>query len=199
MGLAALILDYGEVLVRPQSAVAIERMAHLANLDPAEFRRRYWQHRREYDSGTLSGPDYWRTVNDTLPLESIAAVEHADYESWIDYREEVWTIAAAFRARGGRTAILSNGVPEVMVRVTRERDLARTFDVVIVSYEVGVTKPDARIYELCLSRLGVEAAAALFVDDRPENIDGAARVGMQTLHFTGDASVDALRSTLGLT
>jgi putative hydrolase of the HAD superfamily len=42
----------------------------------------------------------------------------------------------------------------------------------------------------------VDAARALFVDDRIENVEAAAGVGLRTLHFTGDESVGVLRELL---
>ena len=199
MSVDALILDFGEVLVRPQPAASIERMAQLARLEIDDFRHRYWLHRRDYDGGILSDAEYWRRIVRGTSLSgaeidtAIEALMTADFLSWNEARDEVWQIAAEFQARGGRTAILSNGVPAVMSRVRAVRPLADYFDAVIVSYEVGCTKPDARIYEICLEELGVPASSALFVDDRLENLDAAERLGMQTLHFTGDESVPRLR------
>jgi putative hydrolase of the HAD superfamily len=197
--LDALILDFGEVLVRPQSAASIERMAQLAQLEIDDFRQRYWLHRRDYDSGVLDDEQYWRRVVEGSPLPpdqlsaTLEALMTADFLSWNDARESVWEIAAAFKAAGGRTAILSNGVPAVMNRVRAARPLADCFDAVIVSFEVGCAKPEQRIYEICLEKLGVPAASALFVDDRLENLVAAEQLGIRTLHFTGDESVAALR------
>jgi putative hydrolase of the HAD superfamily len=198
--LQALILDFGEVLVRPQSAAIVAEMAGLAGLERDEFQRRYWQHRRVYDDGAPAG-EYWKLVlGSDVPAgvldNTIAALKDADARSWTDYREEIWTLAAGVRASGGKTAFLSNGVREVMALVRAQRRLADYFDVVIVSYEVGFTKPDGRIYELCLTQLGVPASSALFVDDRAENIQAAARLGIRTLLFLGDESVRALRETV---
>jgi len=141
--------------------------------------------------------------------QSSGALEHghaidqlieADVASWTKYREEMWVLARSFRG-GGRTAFLSNGVPEAMARIRAERPLERWFDVVVVSCEVGVAKPDPLIYKICLSRLGVEPNHALFVDDRLENIDAAARLGIQTFHFASDDPmrrlVEAVRSLSG--
>jgi len=41
---------------------------------------------------------------------------------------------------------------------------------VVISCEVGLSKPDPRIYQLCLDRLGLAAPATLFVDDRADNV-----------------------------
>jgi HAD superfamily hydrolase (TIGR01509 family) len=80
--------------------------------------------------------------------------------------------------------------------IERERAISTKFDTVVVSYEVGCAKPDAEIFELTLDRLGVAAAQALFVDDREVNLEGARRVGLRTLHFTGPHAVDSLRAAL---
>jgi putative hydrolase of the HAD superfamily len=194
-----LILDFGEVLVRPQSVQAIENMARLARLDIEEFTRRYWRHRPSYDRGELSGTAYWRQVlGDQSDIKSaderIEALKGSDATSWMDYREEMWELAARFREKRGRTALLSNGVPEVMSRVRKDRPLSEYFDAVVVSYEVGCAKPDPRIYHLCLAALRAEAESALFVDDRRENLDAAARLGLQVFQFKGDESVANLRS-----
>ena len=98
----------------------------------------------------------------------------------------MWTLARDVHASGVKTAILSNGVPEVMARVGAERPLAEIFDVVVVSYELGHAKPDREIYQVTLSKLGVLPQDALFVDDRSENIAAANELGLRTFHFTGD-------------
>jgi HAD superfamily hydrolase (TIGR01509 family) len=83
-----------------------------------------------------------------------------------------------------------------MDTVQRERDVTARFDAVVVSYEVGCAKPDPAIFQLTLDRLRVAAADALFVDDRLENLEGARRVGLKTLHFAGPEAIDLLRSAL---
>jgi putative hydrolase of the HAD superfamily len=198
----ALVLDFGGVLARPQSAAAIQGMATLAQLETEEFRRRYWHLRPEYDAGRLSGTAYWQhVIGDGIPnpdsrAETIEALKAADAESWMDFREDLWELAARFREQQGRTALLSNGVPDVMSRVRAARPLPDYFDVVVISYEVGCIKPEARIYELCLSALGVAAASALFVDDKRENLDAAEQLGLQVFHFTAESSVAELAKTI---
>jgi len=67
---------------------------------------------------------------------------------------------------------------------------------VVISCEIGLTKPDPRIYQLCLDRLGLAARDTLFVDDRADNIEGAARIGLRTLHWAGADPLDRLRARL---
>ena len=199
MTLKGLILDFGEVLVRAQSPASLRRMASSVGLDVDDFRQRYWAHRDAYDGG-LPVADYWARVLSGVPQDSAAYLDgliRDDCASWTDYRDDVWAIAAAFRAAGGRTAILSNGVPEIIGKVRNERNLAAVFDVVIVSCEVGCAKPDPAIYRICLEQLGTDPAATLFVDDREVNLQAARDAGLQTLHFVGDESIAQLRARVG--
>lgn len=201
--LRALILDYGDVLSRPQRADCVHAMAERLGVTLDAFRAAYWQHRRPYDAG-LPAVDYWRRVLGTIGWNvrepqvpaTIEWLVETDVASWVEYRDGVWALARWFRATGRRTAFLSNGVPEVVARIRADRPLESWFDVVVVSSEVGVTKPDPRIFELCLERLAVEPGDALFVDDRPENVQAAERLGIRTLHFTGDDAVRRLRALL---
>ena len=76
------------------------------------------------------------------------------------------------------------------------------FDDVVDSSAVGLRKPDARIYELSLSRLGVSASEAVFIDDAAGNVEGARAVGMQAVligpHRTDvPAALSELRSIVG--
>jgi putative hydrolase of the HAD superfamily len=195
----ALVLDYGGVLSLPQPANWYQVVGRQLSVAADLFHAAYWQHRQAYDAG-LPAEDYWMRVLATLGRSAQAAeVERlieSDVVSWTRYREDVWDVARSFRRLGGRTGFLSNGVPEAMARIRAERQLESCFDAVIVSCEVGVAKPDPRIYQMCLSRLGVAADRTLFVDDRLENLQGAAKLGMRTLHF---GSGDAIKQLTDLT
>jgi putative hydrolase of the HAD superfamily len=187
----ALVLDYGGVLSLPQPDNWYQLVALRLGVAADLFHTAYWQHRQAYDAG-LPAEEYWTRVLATLgriaQASEVERLIESDVVSWTRYREDVWDVARSFRRLGGRTGFLSNGVPEAMVRIRAERQLESCFDAVIVSCEVGVAKPDARIYQMCLSRLGVAADQTLFVDDRLENLQGAAKLGMRTLHFaSGDA------------
>jgi putative hydrolase of the HAD superfamily len=177
-------------------------MAARAGADLERFGTAYWRHRRDYDAG-LPAREYWRRVLDSLGVPAgpdtslVDSLIADDVRSWTHYREEVWELARAFRARGGRTGVLSNGVPEIVGHLRRTRALDTEFDAVVVSCEVGCMKPAPEIFRLCLGRLGGAPGDALFADDRLENVEAARRLGLRTLHFTGADALDRLRAAVG--
>ncbi len=68
--------------------------------------------------------------------------------------------------------------------------LARFRDI-LISGEVGMKKPDGRIFRLMLERIGVEPAAVVFIDDVVANVESARASGMRAVHFTSPADLRA--------
>ncbi len=59
----------------------------------------------------------------------------------------------------------------------------------IISAEVGIAKPDPRIFQITVDRLGVLPGEAIFVDDFIENIESARTFGLKTIHYQGNQSL----------
>jgi putative hydrolase of the HAD superfamily len=200
---AGLTLDYGNVLTRPQDQTWMDKAAERLGASVPAFRSAYWRYRHDYDAD-LPAQEYWHRVlaasrstgDGGLSEPDLRRLITADVASWIDYHDEVWGLAAEFRPAGGRAALLSNSGPEVMARVRVDHPLEARFDAVVISCEVGLAKPDPRIYRLCLERLGLPPQEALFVDDRLDNIEAAALVGLRTLQFEGADGLDRLRAQI---
>ncbi|MBW3662409.1 MAG: HAD family phosphatase [Actinobacteria bacterium] len=115
----------------------------------------------------------------------------------LTFDEAAWSVVAAARSAGVRTALLSNSWGDATT-YPAER-LEETFDVVVISAEVGMRKPDAAIFELTAERLGVAVERCAFVDDHDGNVRAAEALGMFGVHHR-DASTtaEALSRFLGV-
>jgi putative hydrolase of the HAD superfamily len=80
------------------------------------------------------------------------------------------------------TGLISNAWSGLRSFLIREK-LIDIFDTVIISAEVGVVKPSAKIYEIALEQAKVHANEAVFVDDVAVNIEGCEKVGMKGILF----------------
>jgi len=184
----AIIFDYGNVLCAPQLRQDVEAMAAVFQVSPTQFEKVYWPYRLPYDEGRLDAVSYWRTVAHDLgrPLaeSDVQRLIQLDVSSWthLDARMMEWARRA--RASGVRTAILSNMHLELRNWIVHESGWFADFDFATFSCDLGIAKPDAAIYQHCLSGLGVAASETLFFDDRQPNVDGARLLGIHAVHFT---------------
>ena len=83
------------------------------------------------------------------------------------------------RAGGKQTAILSNGAPEMLGAAVGSAGLDAVLDAALSVEEVGVYKPDNRVYQLAVDRLGVEAGRICFVSTNCWDAHGAAHFGFR--------------------
>ena len=95
-----------------------------------------------------------------------------------------------------KTGLISNAWSGLRQYIL-DHNFEDAFDQMIISAEVGVVKPDARIYHMALEQLGVSPSEAVFVDDFIENVKGAQAVGMSAIHFRDpEAALAELKNLL---
>lgn len=189
-----LVFDLGDVVLKRTEA--IPDLARLLDAPAEQVMTAYWAHRRQYD-GDSDGSTFWSAVAKdagTGPpdAELIAELVRLDDAGWGVADEDVLMLIDDAAAAGLRLAVLSNA-PSSMGRLISAMPWAGVFDPLVFSGDVGLLKPEARIYRHLLELLGAQPAEVAFLDDRIDNVDGAAALGIRAVQFTG---VDAAREQL---
>lgn len=141
----------------------------------------------ELEKGRLSERDFLGKLETGLEADLGRPVEmHGFAESYFAHLEtnhELLDFVRDLRARGLRSAILTNNVREWEPRWRSMIPVDELFEAVIDSAFVGMRKPEREIYELTLECLGVAPGAALLLDDIEINCTAAREVGMQAVWF----------------
>ena len=157
---------------------------------------RYFRERGSYDRGDLAPFDYWsRVVAESIDLSNgvLASLQKLDVEMWSDLKPEMIRWLGDARAAGLKTAVLSNMPADMACHVRQSFDWLKGLDCVVLSCEVRRIKPEPEIYDRCIEGIGLPAEAALFIDDRATNVEGARKAGLMSLQFQ---TVEGLRNDL---
>lgn len=107
-------------------------------------------------------------------------------------------ILAELRDRGTPLYALSNFSAETFPPALERFDFLRWFHGMVISGEVGVIKPDPRIYEITLERFAIDPHRAVYIDDVAANADAARPFGIHGIHFTIPGALRAELVDLGL-
>jgi epoxide hydrolase-like predicted phosphatase len=100
----------------------------------------------------------------------------------------MYELVRGLRRKGLRTALLSNSWgPSGYAR----EDFPELFDAVVISAEVGMRKPELRIFRHAAQELGVPPETCVFIDDVEANVDAAISCGMTGIHHTDPAATVA--------
>lgn len=181
----AIIWDLGGVLVRTEDRRAREKLAARLGLTYDQLNLLIFdsESARLATLGKMTTKEHWRQVQTTLKLEA-KEFSHVPPEFWGGDRLDLDLVGyiRSLRPRY-KTALLSNAWDNLRQVLETHWKILDAFDEVIVSAEVGLAKPDPRIYLLAVERLGVEASEAIFIDDFLENVEAARKAGLSTIHF----------------
>lgn len=202
-----LIVDYGGVLTSPLSTTVDPWLA-AEGLDREVFRTlmRDWfapdaapNVGHDLETGAIAPAAFEREFARRLRRTdgSMPAAEGLLGRMFADFGTDPRMVAVLHTARGHglRTALLSNSWGFDYDRA----DWEQLFDVVVISGEVGMRKPDPDIFRHTAALLGVAAAECVFVDDLGVNVRGAAAVGMIGIRHTDvEVTVDELQVLFGL-
>ncbi|MGA2571353.1 MAG: HAD family phosphatase [Terracidiphilus sp.] len=188
LALRAVAFDYGRVLTGPPDPVARAALLRITGLPVGQFDRLYWADRPAYDEGKFTGLEFWRRFNAaaglSLPPAVIEELNSWDARMWATCDPVMLDWQLDLKQRGLLTAIVSNMGDSVLERVEREFDWLPRFDVLVWSYKIHSAKPDPAIYLRALSELGTRPDETFFLDDKPENVEAAAALGMKALVFS---------------
>lgn len=129
---------------------------------------------KAYESG-LRGPN--RQYMEYIASESLRNIKRCDYTI---------PMLRALKMAGYKLYILSNWGKwhfEELQKRNEFREFLQYFDGGIVSYQVGLKKPDRKIYEILIDKYNINPSSAVFYDDKPENIQAAKEVGLNAVVF----------------
>lgn len=98
--------------------------------------------------------------------------------------------ARGLRGRAG-VAILSNSADGAREEEERRHRFSAVFDSICYSHEIGANKPDPEAYTAALTAMGADPADVFFIDDRRQQIDGAARMGIRGIVHVDNATTIA--------
>lgn len=107
-------------------------------------------------------------------------------------------ILAELRSRGYRLYALTNWSAETFPLARQRFGFLEWFEDIVVSGEVGLAKPDPRIFALTIERCRLKPAHTLFIDDSPHNVDAGRNAGLRSLHFQSPAGLRSDLTRMGL-
>jgi putative hydrolase of the HAD superfamily len=157
----------------------------------------------ELECGRMSAEDFLLALErEVSRLIGRDVSMHGFPEAYFEYlrpNEPMIALLRELRAGGLRLALCTNNVREWAPLWRSRLPIDELFEVVVDSGFEGTRKPEPRIYELTLERLGVPAARALLIDDVEVNCTAARDLGLQAVWFrSNEQAIPEIRDALSL-
>ena len=196
----AVLLDLYDTIARTHWGQLSDRITAELGVNKADLFRAYELTRAARGVGTYESAEGDMTAiveaagvdPDPALVARLLDMERAFTETGVELYEDSLPVVRELRARGTKTALISNCSHSTRPIVDR-LGLDEEFDEILLSFELGIHKPDPGIYREALRRLGgVGPERSVFVDDQPPYCDGAAVLGIETflIDRSGDGTPD---------
>ena len=175
----AILFDLGRVLIHYDHERTIAGIASVSQASPEAIRALLQELSEPLGTGKIGARETHR-----LLVERVGATP--DFHRFVEAAcqgmardEEALAYAVSLEERPRvRVGIISNTVAVHAIWLHANLPELTRFSAVLLSNEVGLMKPDPRIYRLASQRLAIPPGRSFFVDDLPENVRGAQAVGM---------------------
>lgn len=191
----ALIFDFGNVLAHFDYVKAADRLSAHAGCTGRELLDRvaplgFSEYVKRYESGQIAAEDFSRAVCDLAGM----AVGHSEFAAaWSDIFTLNEPIARLVETLGalGYPLVLGSNTNDLHAAQFRRQfaETLRHFRRLVLSYEVGHIKPSREFYLACAEAAGALPGECVFIDDLPENVEGARTAGLTGLVYRDDRTL----------
>lgn len=187
-----IVFDLGDVILNIDVPIASKSFADLSGREQSEILTIFKENElfRQFETGLLDEATFRNYVREILNFPDLSdeAIDTAWNSLLLDLPpdrvELLKTLATKYRLflLSNTSSIHITQVNKILEASTGVKKLEDLFEIVFLSYEMGLMKPDTRIYQEVLDRAGLKAEETLFLDDNADNIRGAAQLGIETIH-----------------
>jgi len=184
MTIRAVFFDLGGVILRTEYQAPRQQLAERLGMEYDDLDRIVFNSESgmQAATGAITSQQHWEAVMKRLkrPLEELESIRDEFFAGDIIDRD----IVNFLRSLRGthKTGLISNNWSDLRDYLVREK-IIDAFDHIIISAEVGVAKPEPKIFRIALEQAGVKPEEAVFVDDFYVNIEGCEKVGMRGIYF----------------
>lgn len=188
-----IMFDLGGVLLRTVDPQPRVRLASKYNVTREELEKLVFASEisLKAEAGTANPDDVWGYVQKKMRIANDELGSFKD-AFWAGDRLDDELLALINSLRGYyRTVLLSNAWIDMRKNVAQRFGTLDAFEMLVFSAEVGMRKPDPKVFQHVLDLLGADPEEVVFIDDFAENIQAARRLGLRTIQFKNSRQVRA--------
>lgn len=180
------LFDLGGVVINWHMEWMKEEVSKMYGIPLHSVREAFSKHLSLLDTGTIEEHAFWKLVGEST---NTAKLQNISNSLWTDIFQrqakpdtDVLDIIKQLKEAKTQLGVLSN-IEYGTHQILEGWGVLDHFDHKFLSYQIGYSKPDRRIYEHVLQNLPTPKEDMLFIDDRQENVDASIRSGIDAILF----------------
>ena len=176
-----IFFDWGGVIARDPGDHFLADLLRSIGANDKQVEDIFASYMRDFTRGKISEKQYWAAIQSHYGL-TIHDTISEEFTKWQGLKadESILALVDEVKSRGYKVALFTN-VIEPSYNLIKAAGFYDHFDIIVASCKVGYGKPDEEIYPIALQMAGATASESLFIDDRQNFLDPAAKLGFTTI------------------
>ena len=187
----AIIFDFGGVIKKDSSKLIFEDFADSFKITFLKASLAIKSLQSKYQKGELTNKEFFKLFSEKVKVKLPTNYQELWIKSYTkgEANQIVLKIIKKLKQKNYKLACLSNTIPPHLV-YNKRKDNYSIFDVLVISCEVGMRKPEKDIFQYVLKKLNVQPEEALFIDDDITFINAAVDLKFKTIHFINEKQLE---------
>ena len=193
-----LLFDIGGVLVDWHMSWITSEISKRFEINEDALVSAFSRHLPALDLGQIDEKRFWQRiasdVNSILLQTNTESLWDMYFRKNAKLNHDIINLAKNLKKNSYTLGIISN-IEKITHTVVDDWNVLDSFKYKFMSYQIGFSKPDPRIYEHAIERLAFEPNQMIFIDDKEPNVHAAKDFGINAIHFTNFPELRKLLST----
>lgn len=183
---SCVLFDIGGVIIDWHNSWLIDEVSNTFGISRNDLTREFTNNLPELSSGKINEKEFWNNIAGQIGCSKLAN-QHSlfgkIFRKYATVNESMITVSRKLKENGMRLGILSN-TESVTYSIIEELTSLDHFEFKFLSYEIGYTKPDSRIYQYVIDNIPFDKEELFFIDDLMSNVKSAQRSGIKAIQFS---------------
>jgi len=187
------LFDIGGVLVDWHMSWITSEISKQFQINDDQVTNAFSRYLNDLDSGKIDERLFWQQIANDVDSISLKQTNESLWNTY--FRKHAKpnhdVIKLVHSLKKSHTLGIISNIERVTHKVVDDWNILKPFEHHFMSYQIGFSKPDSRIYRHVIENLPFEPASILFIDDKKTNVDAATDAGLNAIHSPGFASLQS--------
>ncbi len=194
------LFDIGGVLVNWHMSWITSEISKRFDIKEESMVESFGKYLHELDCGKVNEKTFWKKIASDTKSESLAQTTESLWNTYFTKNAKINNdvLDIAKQIKGSYALGIISNIEEITHKIVRDWKVLDDFQYQFMSYQIGFSKPNSRIYEHVLNSLPYDPQEMIFIDDKPSNVDSAQKSGINAIHFTNHVKLRESLKNLGI-
>lgn len=181
-----ILFDIGGVLVNWHMSWITSEVSQRFDINEEDVVEAFGNYLHELDRGKINEQIFWKKIANYTNSESLGQTSESLWDTYFRKKAKINNdvVNLAKQIKDSYTLGIISNIEEITHGIVHDWNILNDFQYQFMSYKIGFSKPDYRIYEHVIDSLPFEPDELIFIDDRPSNVVSAQKYGINSIHFT---------------